>query len=473
MIDIILLLVLIPVIGIFFASLGLFFKSKLLRIAIPVVALILLLSEVACSVYFLQNLKSLADPFTNTLGADWFSSVLTIIIAVFCLIIGFYSISYFDSAKYFRFFTLFFSLNLGLILTVLARHLFILFLGWELLVISGYILVVFNQTKKAYEAGLKYLVISSFGSLEFLFGLGLLSGVVPSFYYDKLELVQTIMDTLVGKFALAFIVMGLGVTAGIVILNQWLPDAHPEAPAPVSALLSGILVMMGVYALFRVFSLLAPSVSYNSSVSYLMLAIGIATMFEGNIMVFAQFLRKEFIDFKRILAYSTTVHLGFLIILVPIQSTSYALSLHILNHGLAKILLFLISGSLIHVFSTRDLRKLQGVGSKNKTLGLSLSIALLSLAGFPGTGGFISKLTVLLTFYSIQGDYMILSLILILLNTALAFVGYLWIIKKIVFDKSPENSEKFSLGWIENSTFVLITLLILALGIYPSITWIY
>ncbi len=471
MLDIILILVVLPLLGIFVSSLGIFFKRRVMEMFIAVFAMLVLLGELTFSVMLLKDLNNLKSPFTNTLTVDWFSAVLTVIISGFCTIIGLYSVAYFERNQYFKFYTIFFTMFLGLILTVLAKHLIIFFLGWELMVVSGYILVVFNQTKAAYEAGMKYLVISSYGSLSFLFGIGLLSGVVPSFYYNEMGRPR---DTLIGNFALAFMVIGIGVTAGRVFLNQWLPDAHPEAPSPVSGLLSGIVVKMGIYALFRIFSLLSPSMDYNSSVGGLMISLGILTMFEGNIMVFAQFLRKEFIDYKRILAYSTTVHLGFLLVLVPVQSTAYALCLHILNHGLAKILLFLISGTLIHRFNSRDLRKLQGVGAQDKVLGLSLFIGLMSLAGFPGTGGFISKLTILLTFYSISGPNMNLSLFLILINTFLAFVGYLWILKKLVFDKPIEDHPvEVKEGWIPHTTYIIISSMILLLGLYPPVIWLF
>ncbi|MCY3411254.1 MAG: NADH dehydrogenase [Candidatus Heimdallarchaeota archaeon] len=474
-----------PIIGFILSSMRILITSKVYeKLFIPILSISVVAAEfvLALLINIEVNINGKLYFSIDNLAVDSLSAILLIIVQGLYLVIALFSLYYFSPEKYGNYFTLFFVLDLGLILSLCSDNLFVLFISWELMVLTGYILVVFSQTKKAYEAGIKYLVISSFGSLEILFGLGLLTASVSSLDYDDLLVHGGIMDTFLGKFAFAFIIMGFGVTAGMIFLNQWLPDAHPEAPSPVSAILSGIVVKIGIYALYRCFMLLAPDSLFSSSASQLMIIIAILTMSEGNIMVFAQFMRNDITDFKRILAYSTTVHLGFLLLVVPIQSefTKYALLFHIANHGLAKVMLFLLSGYIITRYGTRDLKKLRGIGSKDKLLGLSLFIGLMSLGGLPGTGGFVSKLMIILSFYQ-RHEFMgplsttfNISLILILLNSVLAFIGYLWMIKYLIFDKTNENqviNDESKLTWLARIVLIALILAILILGFMPGISW--
>ena len=472
----------IPFVGLILNSMKILIDTEKFDTLIsPVVSIFLILVEFILAILIFQKVNAIGEIElqVDNLAIDWVSAVFLVIVQSLLLFIGIFSIYYFRDKGYAKYFTLFFSLQLGLILSITANNFFILFLSWEFLVVTGYILVVFSQTRRAYEAGIKYLIISSFGSLLLLFGIGLLTAVVPSLNFAELLRVDNILSSLIGKLAFIFIIMGFGITAGMIFFNQWLPDAHPEAPAPVSAILSGIVVKVGIYALYRTFVLLAPTTSFSDTPAQLILIIGILTMTEGNLMVFAQFKRKDSVDYKRILAYSTTVHLGLMMIIVPINSdfTIFALLFHILNHGLAKVLLFLLSGYMIAKIGSRDLKDLKGIGVHDKIIGVSLFIGLMSLAGLPGTGGFISKLMIILSFYqshALNGPVsamMIVALVLIMINTVLAFIGYLWLIKKLIFEKSEVvfSYEKDSIDWIAKFIYILLSVIILFLGIFPNL----
>ena len=236
---------------------------------------------------------------------------------------------------------------------------------------------------------------------------------------------------------------------------------------------------MGIYGLYKIFSLyFTTNTTYDTSFSQIILFIGLLTMFEGTLMVFVQF-KKDFIDIKRILAYSTISHMGLLITITPLNSnlSIIALIYHIISHSLSKSLLFLMAGYLQITYHTRDVRSLAGAGRKDKFAGVIIIIGLLSLGAFPGTTGFISELLVFITIFSsgISVDlYLFIVVILIVIfNSVLAFGGYLWLMKYLVFNEESETVKSID-RTLEHQTIMKYTaielvILIFFLGIFPNI----
>lgn len=476
------LLVGIGLVGVLLSSL----KAILLRDEIPdlpfkITFEVLLGAEIIIALLFWFEVLSAGTTSIDVLGymeMDIVSASILVIANLLFFIAGLFSWYYMKDESLGFFGILYFMLQLGLTLTLMSSHFFAIFVFWELMVLSGYILVIFERRDESYEAGFKYLIMSSAGSLFLLMGIGLLTMLSGGLGFDEFATLA-IIDTFTGKLAVAFILIGFGVTAGIFGMNQWLPDAHPAAPAPVSALLSGIIVKAGIYGIYRTMTVLVPSVTVNNSASMVLIILGIITMTEGNIMVIAQLQRDDIIDIKRILAYSTTVHLGYLLLVVGINSDLARLGLlyHILNHALAKGLLFLMTGYLIHEFHTRNVKDLRslGIGYTNKIFAFSMFVGLFSLGGLPLTGGFISKLLVLLSLFeqaniATGGNAALLYWVLFfaVVNSAFAFGGYLWIVKDMIFTK-PENEEavKLTMPWVK-WIFLSIAVLILILGIFPQ-----
>lgn len=469
--------------GIFIGSLrAVFLKEHFSLLVFNIFFALVSIAEFAVSVLLFIDIT--ADGkyvyLFNVLGIDNLSATLLLITNLIFMFAAIFSIYYMDDLRMGSFSTLFFALQLGIELVLISAHFFVLFIAWELMVLTGYVLVVFDKNKESFEAGLKYLVLSSMGSLFVLSGLGFLLAIIPDFSFKELGPLNVLTGStsLLGKLAISFFIIGFGVTAGIVALNQWLPDAHPAAPAPISAILSGLIVKVGIYALYRTLSLLVSPLNINASPTALLVILGLITMLEGNTMVLAQLQRTDIVDFKRILAYSTTVHLGYLLLVVGIQTElgQIALIYHIINHAVAKSLLFLISGYFIHVFHTRDLRILSqyGIGRNDKLLGFCIAVALFSLGGLPLTGGFVSKFLILATLYSqmsvatgIMTDVVFWGLFIAVINSVFAFVGYLWILKKLVFAPATKSYEGISTRTWVKWLFLLLALLIIALGIFP------
>ena len=472
-----------PVLGAFLSSIFAIRNVKTSAIKILGIfnTLILLLETAISIIIALQTKggKTSYSKFAFGFQIDPLSSSLLVLFQAIIFIVGLFSLYYIETEKQPYYFTLYFSLQLGMSLVLIGDNYFFIFVFWELMVLTGYALVVFEKRKESIIAGFRYLVISSLGSLLLLFGIALLTLVSPNLNFTTLATIS-VTTSVIGKLSLGFIVLGFGVTGGFVIMNQWLPDAHPAAPAPISSLLSGLLVKTGIYGIYRTIIILTPVQGFAGKTNQALLIIGLITITEGNIMVLAQFMRKDVQDFKRILAYSTTVHLGFLLIAASIPTTlaEIALIMHTINHAIAKSLLFMISGYFIHKFHTRELRELRGIGRKDKVIGAILMISLFSLGGLPLTGGFVSKFLILLALYKealissgIGSNWLFWALFIAIANSALAFGGYLWLIKTLVFDP-PEIELDTTTNTKEKAVktlFALLTVIIILIGVYPQI----
>ena len=343
------------------------------------------------------------------------------------------------------YFGLLFAIYAGLISILSVADFFSLFIAWEIMTLASYALVAYDKkTKVSLEAGLKYLIMSSFGSLSFLYGFSLIYGTKGTLSFSQLQTIS-VSDNYIDSLAMVCIVIGFGVTASFIFLNQWLPDAHPSAPSPVSAILSGVVVKMGIYGIFRTSILIFPQTGLTNQISnwYLILIlIGIATIIEGTIMFLIQLRRTDYKDFKRILAYSTTIHLGYILVGIGTGGTLgiVASFFYILNHAFTKGLLFLVSGYLILKLGTRNMDELKGIGRKDTFIGVVLAIGIMSLAGLPGTGGFIAKILIILSLantYSVLGNITIILLVLVVLSATLAFIAGLWLVKYLIFDEAP------------------------------------
>lgn len=477
------LFIIIPIIGIFLSSsFAMFFKSSKLLILEQTGIIFLFFANFIISSFMLLSMDNgveIYSSFSNLLSLTIFKGLIIVLVQLVFLLTSIYSLKYISKEKQTQFFIFFFSLNTGINLTLLANNLFALFVFWELMVISGYILVSFNRTINAFEAGFKYLIISSIGSLFILLGIGFLTGLVQSLNYVDIIANKSLLSGKIGIISFSFLVIGFATTGGAFILNQWLPDAHPEAPAPISAILSGIVVNMGIYGLYTIFSIFSiANIEYSTNFSITILFLGILTMFEGSLMVFVQF-KKDYIDIKRILAYSTITHMGLLLTVIPLNSHLglIALIYHIFSHSLSKSLLFLLAGYLQLVYSSRNVKDLAGIGRNDKLFGVFLIIGLLSLGAFPGTAGFISELLIFISIFqsglNVNYYLFLFILVLVIFNSVLSFGGYLWLLKYLIFNEQTNlvnsNSKALSKNFPILFVVIILSSLILILGFFPNL----
>jgi len=413
-------------------------------------------------------------PFGVQIYVDEFSVYMAVIFCFLGLLVAIFSHRYMEvDTGLDKYYGLLLTLITGMVGVTFAGDLFNLYVFWELMCISSYSLVSFRKYRwEAVEAGFKYLVMSTIGSLVALYGISIIYGcfktvnmreIATQIALAQVELNSSAISSL--YFAAGLIICGFAVTAALVPFHTWLPDAHPAAPASISAMLSGVVIKTGIYAmariLFTVFTIAplstivgvevhpVPIVNYG----LILLFLGVITITVANIMV----LRQR--DLKRFLAYSSIVNMGYITSGLGIaahllyhysgqayESATIAASgaiLHILNHAVGKGLLFLSSGCIVHEAKTRDLTKVEGIGRKMPWTGVSSTIGLLHLAGVPPMAGFWSKLLIIWGGLSHPQDiFLLISTAIIIVNSIYAAGYYLWLVQRLMFSKTGSVAEK-------------------------------
>ncbi len=341
------------------------------------------------------------EPFVYTLGS-WNQIIgisllldrLTIFMVLLGNLLGFLVLMYaLAEGKYEpKFYSLILIMMSGISGTFLSRDIFNLFVFLEVLSISSYVLVAHYGGKGSFLAGINYLLISSLGLIFFLFGIGILYRYVGSL--NMIDIGEKIPRFFAESpraviLTLALFIVGFGIKCAMVPLHTWLPDAHSIAPSPVSALLSGIVIKVGIYAFFRTAQIfrLSPLIG---SVHALLLYTGAVTSVFGAIMALVQS------DLKRLLAYSSINQIGYILIGIGLGTeggTTGAL-FHIANHAVAKSCLFLCAGVVIERTGKRKISDLGMVAREMPGVTTIFILASLSLMGIPPAGGFFSKLII-------------------------------------------------------------------------------
>ncbi len=398
-------------------------------------------------------------PLGGCFEIDTLSIFMSGSIAVLGFLVAVYSISYMEhESRLTEFYTLMTFMMAGMTGVVMAGDMFTLFVFWELMGLSSYVLVAFLKSKWGpIEAGFKYLVMSATAGAFLILSMAIIYGMTGTLNFAY------IADSLRGAAASPWIialfstlVVGFGVKSAIVPLHTWLPDAHPEAPSPISALLSGIVIETGLYALTRVLFLIFDPGILKLPIAFL----AVLTMTLANVMALLQS------DIKRLLAYSSIAQIGYMLVGLA-AGTTYgfmALFLHIFNHSMMKGMAFLASGSIVHETGTRDINSLRGIGKMMPVTSISLFIALLGLGGVPGTNGFISKYHL---FSAAFGSGLGWLGIMGVLNSALSMAYYIRIMQVLL--ASPKEGLKANEAPILMVTVTMaMAAIIVILGIWPA-----
>lgn len=280
-------------------------------------------------------------------------------------------------------------------------NIIVLYLAVEATTLASALLVTFYWNKRALEAGYKYLLLLTVGISFALFGCVLIYGALASYapggHWNAMMLsqIRQSVDIIAQRapgmlvLAMAFLVIGFGTKAGVIPFHPWLPDAHAEAPSPVSVLLSGIVIKVGAYALIRT---TVPFLAVLPALQIMLVLLGVATMLVGIALVAAQD------DLKRLLAYSSVSQIGYIVLAMGIGTTlgAFGAVYHIINHALAKSALFFGAGAIEQSTGTRAISKLGGLARTMPVTAACFIAACLALGGAPGLNGFMSKLTICL-----------------------------------------------------------------------------
>lgn len=359
------------------------------------------------------------------------------------------------------FFSLFLLMISGMIGCVFAGDMFSFFVFWEMMCIASYTLVAFRRERwEPVEAAFKYLIMSSAGSASILFGMSLLYGMCGTLSFKELFKILFNVNNVWIQVAAIFIFIGLGIKTAIFPLHTWLPDAHSAAPSSISAMLSGVVVETGIYAICRIGFTVFSSI-LNQWLEILAI-LSVFTMLVGNLTPLLQ------TDVKRLLAYSSIAHIGYMLAGISTGSLlgiAGAL-LHVFNHAIMKGSAFLCSGMILYRLETREMKEMAGVGRRMPLTGAIFSLSLFSLIGLPPLNGFISKLTIIMATIEANMAWLGASVII---NSVISAVYYLRTVKMLL---QPISSDKVREAR-EGPIIMLIPLIILAclmivLGIWPD-----
>jgi hydrogenase-4 component F len=288
---------------------------------------------------------------------------------------------------------LMFAMNLALV----ANNIGLMWVAIELATLTTVLMVGIYRTDEALEAAWKYFILGSVGIALALFGTILVYMAARPIVGEGLDaMVWTILVARAGAFdpalldvAFVFLLLGYGTKVGLVPLHAWLPDAHAEGPTPISAVLSGLLLNVALYAVLR-FKLLLAANAATIAPGPLMVALGLASL------VFAAFMLYRRRDIKRLFAYSSIEHMGIITFAFGIGGplANFAGLLHMTMHSLTKSAIFFAVGHIAQVKGTQRIADMAGLTVTHPVLGWGLILGVVAIAGLPPLGIFMSEFLV-------------------------------------------------------------------------------
>jgi multicomponent Na+:H+ antiporter subunit D len=407
----------------------------------------------------LQQTSWLGEAVNIRLALDGFSLFMLVAVALVGLAASLFSIDYMEhyGAKA-NYYALYLVMIAGMNGLILATDLFSVYVFLEVAAVASYALVAYGLGHDELEAAFKYLMLSVVASAFLVAAIAVVFGMTGSLDFAAVAAgLQELGGGPLLGIAAAFFLLGFGLKAALVPFHAWLPDAHPSAPAPISAVLSGLLIKVsGVYALARIF---LNVIGLTPALSTVLMGLGAVSM------VAAAFLALGQKDMKRMLAYSSISQVGLVVLGIGI-GTPLGIAgglFHLFNHALAKGLLFLTSGSVQQATGTRDLEAMGGLAKRMPVTAATNLVGSLSIAGVPPLSGFWSKLIIIVAL--VQAGHTTLAVITVLASV-LTLWYYLLIQRKAFFGKLNDKwaAVKEAPFWMTAAT-VLLALLCLGIGI--------
>jgi len=348
----------------------------------------------------------------------------------------------------------------GMIGVMLSANLIQFYLFWELMLIPSYFLIAsWGVSKKRLTIGFKYFIFTHIGALFML--MGILSIYAFTNTFDIVELSQAAIPANDILTVFVLLLIGFSVKMAIFPVHTWLPDAHAEAPTPISAMLSGIMIKCGAYAFARILlSGFGPTVVQTSDA---LAILGVITMIYGGLMALAQ------TDIKRLLAYSSISQMGYIFFGLGVGTGIGATGgiFHVVNHALCKSLLFMCAGAIMHQTGTRDITKLGGLADKMPITCIASFMGALSLAGTPPLNGFWSEWMIFSGGFASGKTFIT---VIAIVSTAITAGYYLWFLWRVFFGTTPKRLETTKeVSWLMRIPMVFLAAAALLIGLWPDL----
>lgn len=408
------------------------------------------------------------------LRADALGGIFIVIVGLLGFLAGLYSIGYtrhdlkigqLNLSQLGTFYALFHFFFFTMLLTVTSNNIIIMWVAIEATTLSSTFLVGMYGTRPALEAAWKYVVICTVGVAFGLYGTILV-------YSDAVNVIQetgmaSLWDAIVRnagaldptllKLAFVFVLIGFGTKAGIFPMYTWLPDTYSEAPSPVSAMLSGVLVNCSLFVIIR-FSIIVSLAIGPEFTQTLFLIFGVLSL---GTAVFFMLVQK---DINRLLAYSSPENIGLILVALGLGGPIGTLAglLQLLNHSLVKSQMFFLSGNILMKYRSRSLDVVKGLLQAAPITGVFLLGGVFALVGAPPFNIFLSKFMIISA--GIASGHLWLMLVC-LLFVMVAFTALFKMLSSVVLGEKPEDVAKGETGFTTLAPILILMVLILALGV--------
>ncbi len=350
--------------------------------------------------------------------------------------------------------------------TILSTDLGIAWILVEATTLSSAYLIYFNRTKHSIEAAWKYVFICSIGIALAFVGIILLNistGSINTLNFAQLYKHAANFDLNWLKIAFVFMLFGFGAKMGLAPIHFWLPDAHSEAPSPISALLSATLLNSAFLVIVRVYKImtLANCMDYAKII---LLVMGFLSLFVTAVFVY------HIKNYKRMLAYSSIENMGILAIGLALGGIAYyAVILHLIGHSLAKASFFLTSGNILELYGTKRIKSINGVMKADCTTGWLWVVSFLAICAFPTSVLFISEF-IMIKVMLLEKHYLLCALFVLLLTIVLYGIGKV-VIKTAFGNVSEDKAKLIEENKNKVSVFmyipqIVMLIIVFVLGIY-------
>jgi NADH-quinone oxidoreductase subunit M len=370
------------------------------------------------------------------------------------------------------FYALMLLLTTGMLGVFMSLDLFLFYVMWEVMLIPMYFIIGIWGGERRLYASIKFFLYTFLGSLLMLVAIlyvgfhvtgarGTPSGELPNFSYSDLlahlSVTPVVARWLFGAFFVAF-----AVKVPMFPFHTWLPDAHTEAPTAGSVILAGIMLKMGTFGFLRFALPLFPSAAIDPTIRAIILVLAVVGILYGALVALVQ------PDFKRLVAYSSVSHLGFVmlgIFALTEQSVQGAI-LVMINHGISTGALFLLIGMIYERTHTRMISAYGGIARVVPLFAAILTFVSLSSIGLPGTNGFVGEFLVLIGSFRSEPYFAFFATV----GVIFAAAYLLWAIQRILFNPldKPQNLGLRDLNWRELGLMAPLLASICWLGIYPA-----
>ena len=422
--------------------------------------------------------------YSGFIYLDTLSVFFIFVISVVTFAAALYSIGYIQkdieagaiSERKAKFYYLLFNLFcFSMFLVPAVNNLGMLWVAIEMTTLISAFLVGFYNTKESVEAAWKYIIICSVGIIFALLGTILFSyafshsGGVKSLNWSDIASAARTMDKNTLKIAFIFILVGYGTKAGLAPMHTWLPDAHSQAVAPISALLSGVLLKTALYAILRFGIIVIKGVGF-AYFGNMMVLLGLLSLAISGGFILVQK------DLKRLLAYSSIEHIGIISIgfgLGSVLGTAGAL-LHVFNHAVTKSLMFFGAGDIVSAYKKHNMNAIRGVIKALPFTGIMVLLGVFAITGFPPFSIFISEIIIIIAAF-LKGAYLTVGLLLLFL--AVIFGAFIYHFGKMLFGNCPKDMAPGTEPLSVKLAFLFLFFQICALGIVlifirKDLTWI-